>query len=515
MLNMKKTLLTVIAVGLSALPSLADVHTIVFDSKEDVYGLKLQTFQNERAMNAAVTAETMEFVPGLTFTEDGIDFSIKKTGDTGLGYALVDAGGANYGLCVYSYLKAETHMKTELSLTVPNGKIKGVKLYMSGYAVYNLEIPFNGTPVEPMDDNALYYWQWTDAEGAETVTCDWSTQFGSRYIHSIEVDYTADLGGKQECGLAFNETATEVVMGEEYTLPVLANPNNLPVSWSSSDENVATVAADGAVTLVGGGKTIISVETAGNESFAKGNARYELTVVPCADNIAELIEKAPNRFDKVKVNFPATVTFANGSYACVIDAENNAGYIHNSAQAGNTSTSVVTIYKVGEVIPGGWIATNDTQYDEETWLGVPPAVETTVEVVFPEVEAVTPADAFRVVILKDVTFTGRTASGNTKAYGTTPDGTKYEFQDTYDTGQKPAGTYDVKVVVRSSKFGDTQYFYLAPLAYTAVDKTGIAEIEAEGADARYFNLQGVEVAQPEKGVYIVRRGDKATKEIVK
>lgn len=41
-----------------------------------------------------------------------------------------------------------------------------------------------------------------------------------------------------------------------------------------------------------------------------------------------------------------------------------------------------------------------------------------------------------------------------------------------------------------------------------------AEIEANGA-AVYYNLQGVQVANPDNGVYIVRRGNKVTKELIR
>ena len=41
--------------------------------------------------------------------------------------------------------------------------------------------------------------------------------------------------------------------------------------------------------------------------------------------------------------------------------------------------------------------------------------------------------------------------------------------------------------------------------------SGIADIEADAADAVYYNLQGARVAQPTTGLYIKVAGDKATK----
>ena len=47
--------------------------------------------------------------------------------------------------------------------------------------------------------------------------------------------------------------------------------------------------------------------------------------------------------------------------------------------------------------------------------------------------------------------------------------------------------------------------------------SGISEIEAEETDApaEYYNLQGIKVANPENGIFIVRRGNKVTKEIIR
>lgn len=47
--------------------------------------------------------------------------------------------------------------------------------------------------------------------------------------------------------------------------------------------------------------------------------------------------------------------------------------------------------------------------------------------------------------------------------------------------------------------------------------SGIADVAVDEAEAApvYYNLQGVEVANPENGIYIVRRGNKVTKEVIR
>ena len=41
---------------------------------------------------------------------------------------------------------------------------------------------------------------------------------------------------------------------------------------------------------------------------------------------------------------------------------------------------------------------------------------------------------------------------------------------------------------------------------------GVEGIEVETAPAVYYNLQGVQVENPTSGIYIVKRGNKVTKE---
>lgn len=47
----------------------------------------------------------------------------------------------------------------------------------------------------------------------------------------------------------------------------------------------------------------------------------------------------------------------------------------------------------------------------------------------------------------------------------------------------------------------------------APGESGVAAIGQEEAAPVYYNLQGVQVANPEKGIYLVKRGAKVTKEV--
>ena len=86
-------------------------------------------------------------------------------------------------------------------------------------------------------------------------------------------------------GLSFSVPQAAAKMGEEFEPPVLNNPNELPVTWTSIQEAVATInSSTGEITLVAPGQTLITATFAGNEEYLAGSASYELIVVD-EDNV--------------------------------------------------------------------------------------------------------------------------------------------------------------------------------------------------------------------------------------
>ena len=83
---------------------------------------------------------------------------------------------------------------------------------------------------------------------------------------------------REENGLAFAESSQEVTVGEVLNAPTLTNPNNLAVTYSSSDTSVATVDADGNVTGVAVGTATITASFEGNNQYMAGSASYTINV---------------------------------------------------------------------------------------------------------------------------------------------------------------------------------------------------------------------------------------------
>lgn len=90
---------------------------------------------------------------------------------------------------------------------------------------------------------------------------------------------------RQDAGLAYTQN-NEPVEVAEYTiggennedLPELVNENGVAVTYSSEDENVATVNAQGKVTIVGIGETTITATSAQTATLQAGEAAYTLRV---------------------------------------------------------------------------------------------------------------------------------------------------------------------------------------------------------------------------------------------
>ena len=85
---------------------------------------------------------------------------------------------------------------------------------------------------------------------------------------------------KAAAEISFAKTSYEVNLGEEFAAPELTNPNQLEVTYASSNTDVATVnEASGEVTIVAAGQTTIKATFAGNDEYEAGTASYTLTVV--------------------------------------------------------------------------------------------------------------------------------------------------------------------------------------------------------------------------------------------
>lgn len=106
-----------------------------------------------------------------------------------------------------------------------------------------------------------------------TITFTMSTNANAR-LDNIKLYQGA---AKKPAGLSWGKGSTTLYLNKEVTL-VLSNENQLPVTYTSSDESVATIASDGTITLVAVGKTTLTAIFDGNDEFEAQTVSIEVTV---------------------------------------------------------------------------------------------------------------------------------------------------------------------------------------------------------------------------------------------
>ena len=121
--------------------------------------------------------------------------------------------------------------------------------------------------------------------GETTITASFA---GNDNYNAASDNYTLTVAKADAVSsdLSFaSETATATFGDATLTSPELTNPHQLPLTWNSSNEGVATVDASGVVTIVGAGETVISAAFAGDEAYIANTISYTLTVNKAAASV--------------------------------------------------------------------------------------------------------------------------------------------------------------------------------------------------------------------------------------
>ena len=117
----------------------------------------------------------------------------------------------------------------------------------------------------------------TVAEGTASVTL----KFDNTSSKNIRFDNAELFIGesKKAPGLSWGVASREVTIGsEDNNFPTLSNENNLAVTYSSDNTDVATIDAEGNITLAAAGTANITAEFAENDEFEAGSVSYKLIV---------------------------------------------------------------------------------------------------------------------------------------------------------------------------------------------------------------------------------------------
>lgn len=117
------------------------------------------------------------------------------------------------------------------------------------------------------------------ASGEIKVRLSQASATKALYVKSIVVTYNNGAATELlDPELAFVTTSATITLGDEFVLPELTNKGDGAVTYSSSNQNVATVDDNGIVDVKGAGTTVITAKSALTETYKAGSADFTLTV---------------------------------------------------------------------------------------------------------------------------------------------------------------------------------------------------------------------------------------------
>lgn len=160
---------------------------------------------------------------------------------------------------------------------------------------------------------------------------------------SAEVAITVQ-DSRADAGISFAEDGIVKTWGESFTGQELTNTNSVAVTWSSTDETVATVNSSGVVTVLKAGSTTIKASFDGNATFKPAIASYTLTINKAEANLSFDVTEYDfdlndDSFTGVAVNNPnsLTVVYSSDDESIALVDENDGTVVLNASAEGTAT----------------------------------------------------------------------------------------------------------------------------------------------------------------------------------
>lgn len=254
-----------------------DTYKLVTDASELKSGDIVVIASGTNAMGA-VNSEGTKIDPVQVTITDGI---LKYT--KGLGETILESNGNNWYLKFngqyISYqggLSANVEMLNSASdkciFNIPIDKEGKVSLYNNSFKYY---LSFGKGPF----DNGKSFGYYSSNSNVQI----YKKQVVESGVKFTNISAKADLNGYNGEAVAYGQ---------------LENPNNLPITYTSSNPYVATVDANGKVTLKSWGKTTIIASYPGNDQYKPATTSYELNVINSNEDYEEKFVEFVSSTDK-------------------------------------------------------------------------------------------------------------------------------------------------------------------------------------------------------------------------
>lgn len=240
-----------------------------------------------------------------------------------------------------------------------NGTTENQLLVYNGKGLNNKDFNENSNNGVEIGDVVLITGQLTTYKGTKELAIN-------NYIVSLTRTERADAD------LSFGEnTSFEINFGDTFTAPTLSNPHGLAVSYSSSNEAVATVDATGKVTILSKGTVTITASSDVTNEYKAGEASYTIKVNRAA--VAnEIFYESFDMFSgtggndgkwngsiaSAKINENGNVTDNNGWTQESANAANQCVKFGSASAGGNIETPAIDDFDGGAAtmtfLAGGW-----------------------------------------------------------------------------------------------------------------------------------------------------------------
>ena len=225
------------------------------------------------------------------------------------------------------------------------GIISQIDSYSSQYHSITYWISADGTTTNQLEVysgkglNSAHFSAVTDLElGDEVVVTGTLKKYNDVYEFDKN-NYLYSLSRKASAGLEYAVTAVNKAVDDDAFINPLTNPNSVDVTYATSDDQVAEVANDGTVTIIGEGSATITASFTGNETYSAAQVSYTLTVSATPVVLTDYYEKVTT-----------TEGITEGTYLIVYESENVAfnGSLETFDAANNTiSVEITNDKKIG------------------------------------------------------------------------------------------------------------------------------------------------------------------------
>lgn len=329
------------------------------------------------------------------------------------------------------------------------------------------------------------------------LTFDMPSNTNNGWLEIQEVKYYGETSLLSP-EISFDKVEYQASLGSEFESPVATTVSDGAVTYSSTDEAVATVDAEtGEVTLVGAGSTTITASVAETATYRAGSASYELTVIDpdVANPVWTWSKGGEEVFDFILVG---DNTVNPWSYDNRYGIKGSA-YISGAANATESiaATPVLDLTNYDKLTLNFRQAANMYKNNDNGGESIDVTE-------FPDYAIIVARVAGQTEWTEVAKATAPSAFGwgfydneeiDLKAY----DNTKMQFGFKYISSSSVAGTWEIDNIVLKGKVA------------SAVENIEIGETAAPV----YYNMQGVRVANPENGLYIEVRGNKSRKVMIR